>query len=89
MNFFIIEMIILSAVAVIILTFFFRAKQIRMQNGIDKRVHIENIYTKEIKKLTSKEEKVIYVKKCNSELSRNIFFTEKEANQLIEKLVSI
>ena len=89
MNFFIIEMLILSSIVVIIVTFIFRAKHIRIQKSIDKRAHIENMYTNEIKKLNLKEERVTYIKKCNSELSRNIFFTEKEANMLIQKLASI
>jgi len=82
-------MLILSSIAVIIITFIIRAKHIKIQNATDKRTHIEEIYLSEINKLNSKEDKLVYIKKCNSELSRNIFFTEEEANKLIEKLVSI
>lgn len=35
------------------------------------------------------EQKNIYLKKCNDELSRNIFFTTEEANQIIKRLAQI
>ncbi|RLA79714.1 MAG: hypothetical protein DRG78_12390 [Epsilonproteobacteria bacterium] len=89
MNFFIIEMLILSSIVVIVITFIFRAKQIKIQNSIDKRDYIEKSYINELKKLSSKEEKLAYIKKCNSELSRNIFFTEQEAKTLIGKLINL
>ena len=34
------------------------------------------------------EKKKLFLKQCNSELSRNIFFTEKESNNIIKKLAS-
>lgn len=89
MNFFIIEMLILGSIIIAIVTFMFRTKQIKIQNSIDKRIHIEETYLNNIKKLNSKEDRIAYIKKCNSELSRNIFFTEEEANKLIQKLTSI
>ena len=41
--------------------------------------------TKDNKEL-QKKEKNIFLKQCNCELSRNIFFTEDEAKQIIQKL---
>lgn len=78
-------LIILTIVAILI----YINKRKSINSATCKRDHIEKIYTDELKKLTSKEKKLNYIKKCNSELSRNIFFTELQANQLISRLVQI
>lgn len=36
-----------------------------------------------------KEQKALYLKKCNSELSRNIFFTPEESKEILQKLASL
>ena len=90
MNFFnIIISILISIVGIIIITLIIKSKQMKQQNTIDKRVEIEAKYIREIKKLNSKKDKIAYIKKCNSELSRNIFFTKQESIKLITKLTSI
>ena len=36
-----------------------------------------------------KEQKALYLKKCNDELSRNIFFTPEEAKDILQKLANL
>ncbi len=38
---------------------------------------------------TKIEQKKLFLQKCNSELSRNIFFTQDEAKQIIQKLAQL
>jgi len=35
------------------------------------------------------EQKKIFIKNCNDELSRNIFFTESEASQVLQRLAKL
>lgn len=39
-------------------------------------------------KITQLEQKKRYLKQCNDELSRNIFFTKEESSQIIQKLAN-
>ena len=36
-----------------------------------------------------KEQKALYLKKCNDELSRNIFFTPEESKEILQKLAQL
>lgn len=38
---------------------------------------------------TAKEQKSIYLKKTNEELSRNIFFTQDESKEILQKLANL
>jgi len=40
-------------------------------------------------KESSQKQKALYLKKCNDELSRNIFFTPDEAKEILQKLASL
>ena len=67
----------------------------------DKTVKKDEIieqYEKELKNILSKykndnemkvKEKKLFLQKCNSELSRNIFFDENESKKIIQKLASL
>lgn len=54
-------------------------------------------YEKELKNLLSqckdqesaKQQKAVFLKKCNDELSRNIFFTPEESKEILQKLASL
>ena len=39
--------------------------------------------------ITQLEQKTRYLKQCNDELSRNIFFTDEESTKIIQKLANI
>ncbi len=38
---------------------------------------------------SKQKQKAIFLKKCNEELSRNIFFTPDEAKEILQKLASL
>lgn len=40
-------------------------------------------------KITQLEQKKRYLKQCNDELSRNIFFTDEESSKILQKLANI
>jgi len=63
-----------------------------------KKHEIIQQYEKELKNILNKyknnnetkiKEKKLFLQKCNSELSRNIFFDENESNKIIQKLASL
>jgi hypothetical protein len=67
--------------------FAFRSKALKKedicQNYIDELKNVLNGYDTKEQKI---EQKKIFLQRVNSELSRNIFFTEEEAKELIKKL---
>lgn len=40
-------------------------------------------------KESQQKQKAVFLKKCNDELSRNIFFTQNEAKEVLQKLASL
>jgi len=91
--------IFLVLVFFILLAFFYKSqKKLKIRNSSDKKEEIVNNYVNELQTLLKKydndnakqmEQKKIFLQKCNSELSRNIFFTNEETVKVIEKLLKI
>ena len=91
--------IILILVFFILLVFFYKSqKNLKIRNSIDKKQEIIKNYEKELKTLLQKykhdktkqvEERKKFLQYCNSELSRNIFFTNDETVKIIENLLKI
>lgn len=91
--------IFLVLIFFILLAFFYKSqKNLKIRNSRDKKEEIVNNYEKKLQtllkkhendKTKQKEEKKIFLQHCNSELSRNIFFTNEEAIKVIEKLLKI
>ena len=81
----------------ILLAFFYKSqKKLKIKNSGDKKEEIVTNYEKELQTLLTKyqddktkqiEQKKIFLQHCNSELSRNIFFTNEESIKVIEKLL--
>ncbi len=69
----------------------------KLQQTTKKKHEIIEEYEKELQsildKASSMEEKIRlkkqFLQKCNSELSRNIFFTKSEATEALQKLASL
>lgn len=53
-----------------------------------KKYEIIEGYKKQIDTLSTKEEKVLFLKEINQELSRNIFFDQDELKETIHNLTS-
>lgn len=52
-----------------------------------KKSEIINEYKNKLDALETKEEKVVYLKTINQELSRNIFFEQNEIREIIQDFV--
>jgi len=91
--------IILLLVFFILLAFFYQSQnKLKVKNSAVKKIEIIQNYENDLKILLTKfendkkkqlEEKKIFLQHCNSELSRNIFFTNEEVVKIIEKLLKI
>ncbi len=91
--------IFLVLIFFILLAFFYKSqKKLKKRNSTDKKQEIVNNYERELHSLLKKyendksnqlEQKKIFLQQCNSELSRNIFFTNEETVKVIEKLLKI
>ena len=90
----IIAVVIIVITIVLVLIF---KKNSAKRTAQEKREHIEQIYTTKLNNILQsgksydeiKKDKLDYIKICNSELSRNIFFTKEQADKLIEKLTRL
>jgi len=78
----------------IILFFVFSNKNGKIKNTTVKKEEIILQYENELKQILKKhesnkekrlQEKKIFLQKCNSELSRNIFFTHEESVKIIQR----
>ena len=91
--------IVLILIFIALLFFFYKSQQkLRIKNSASKKIEIIQNYEKQLKILLIKfendkakqlEEKKAFLQNCNSELSRNIFFSNEEAIKVIEKLLKI
>lgn len=91
--------IFLVLIFFILLAFFYKSqKNLKIRNSTDKKEEIVDNYINELQsllkeyendKIKQREEKKIFLQHCNSELSRNIFFTNEETVKVIEKLLKI
>jgi hypothetical protein len=87
---------IFLAVAFIAYLLLFKTKN-KIQETSVKKEQIILEYEKELQELLLKTDdpkeqaqiKNKFLQKCNSELSRNIFFTQEESKQALQKLASI
>lgn len=89
--------IFLVLIFFILLAFFYKSqKKLKIRNSGEKKEEIVNNYEKELQILLTKyqddktkqmEQKKMFLQHCNSELSRNIFFTNEETVKVIEKLL--
>ena len=76
-------------IAIAITIFLYKKNSINKANTIQKKSDIEQNYINILKTKKTKDEKLSFIKQCNSELSRNIFFTKEEAHSLIQRLVQL
>lgn len=91
------EFILLICIFFIVLFFIVSKKSYKTKNTLATKEKIIQTYENELKKILSAsddkkektQQKKLFLQKCNSELSRNIFFTEKEAIQVIQRLSRI
>jgi len=88
------EFILPICIFFIILYFIVSKKNYKTKNSIVKKEEIIQKYEDQLTKILQNcndknqqlQQKKTFLQKCNSELSRNIFFTEKEAIQVIQRL---
>jgi hypothetical protein len=81
--------LIVIILLILIVAFVFYTKNNKQTNPAKKKIDIQNEYIAILKTKKTKEEKIAFIKQCNSELSRNIFFTKQEADNLIQKLINL
>ncbi len=96
MDFIIIEVVVILLIICGVLLYYLKSNN--TAQPIVKKTEIIERYTQELNAILIKfehnndkkiKEKTKFIKKCSSELSRNIFFTEEEANDVIRKLASL
>jgi len=88
------EFIVLICIFFIVLFFVVSQKSYKVKNTLLKKEEIIEKYENQLKKILANyqdkneqiKQKKFFLQQCNSELSRNIFFTEKEAIQVIQRL---
>lgn len=89
------EFALLIIVFFVVLFFIVSKKSYKIKNSAIKKDEIIAQYENDLKKILSQydddktkqiEEKKIFLQNCNSELSRNIFFTQEESLQILQRL---
>jgi hypothetical protein len=89
------ELFFLIVVCFVILFFVVSRKSYTIKDNTITKEEIINQYENDLKKNLEKyhdnkskqlEQKKIFIQNCNAELARNIFFTEKESIQVIQRL---
>ncbi|MGB3750171.1 MAG: hypothetical protein WA945_01245 [Arcobacteraceae bacterium] len=91
------EFILLICIFFLVLFFIVSKKSYKTKNILVTKEKIIQTYENELKEILSAsddkkqkmQQKKLFLQKCNNELSRNIFFTEKEAIQVIQRLSKI
>ena len=83
------SMIMILSVLIIIIGLIFYFNKNKIINTQKKKSDIEQEYKNILKTKITKDEKIAFIKQCNSELARNIFFTKEEANALVQRLINI
>ncbi len=88
--------LMIIVVAIIIVVIFNKNKDSnKIKSSAVKKDEIIANYQKQLEDILKKykddnsarlKQKKIFLKKCNNELSRNIFFTQSQAHKVIEKL---
>lgn len=82
------ELIEIILFLLIIALVFYNIKQInfKKKTNIVKKSEIIKTYEESLQILSTKEEKITYLKQINQELNRNIFFDQDEIKQVIQNL---
>ncbi|MGB5867598.1 MAG: hypothetical protein WBG69_06980 [Arcobacteraceae bacterium] len=89
------EFALLIIVFFVVLFFIVSKKSYKIKNSAIKKEEIIQQYENDLKNILSQytddktkqiEEKKIFLQNCNSELSRNIFFTQEESLQILQRL---
>ena len=85
-------------VLVIILMLIFNKNKHQTKSSVVKKDEVIAKYKKQLEDILEKykddndtkiKQKKLFLKKCNSELSRNIFFTQSQAHKVIKNLASL
>ncbi|MEA3552955.1 MAG: hypothetical protein U9R39_00990 [Campylobacterota bacterium] len=91
-------LLILALIVVAVLIFLNGNSTNNAKSSVVKKHEIIEQYEKELKAILDKhkhnnetkiEQKKLFLQKCSSELSRNIFFDPEESKQVIQKLASL
>ena len=89
------EFVVIFLISLITIYVVLRKTNHKLKDHNVKKNEIIEEYESELKlilendKENQAENKKIFLKKCNDELSRNIFFTETEASNIIQKLAKL
>jgi len=93
------EVLLIFIILILVISFFlFSNKNSKVKNTAVKKEEIILEYEHNLQKILRKyennkskqiEEKKLFLQQCNSELSRNIFFTHEESIKVIERLLKI
>lgn len=93
------EILLVFIALILAVSFFiFNGKKYKVKNTAVKKEEIIAQYENSLQQILKKyendkskqiEEKKLFLQKCNSELSRNIFFTHEESIKIIERLLKI
>lgn len=90
------EIILIILILIVIGVLFFNQSSSETKNPIVKKEEIIEEYERDLQTILEKyrddkprqvQEKKIFLQNCNSELSRNIFFTEQESIEIIKRLL--
>jgi len=92
------EFVVIFLATLVVAYIVLRKTNHKLKQTAVKKEEIITQYESELKKLlqqynndsiTQLEQKKRYLKQCNDELSRNIFFTAEESAKIIQKLANI
>jgi|AntRauTorcE11898_2_1112593.scaffolds.fasta_scaffold76913_2 uncharacterized membrane protein (DUF106 family) len=92
------EFIIIFLITIIVAFFILKKRKFRIKDSEQKKEEIINAYENNLRSIIEKnkhnqskllQEKKLFLLKCNSELSRNIFFTAEESKKIIENLLKL
>ena len=93
------ELLSIFFIAVVVVFYFIlRKTNYKFKKTSQTKQEIITRYENELKVILSqyennseayKEQKAFYLKKCNDELSRNIFFSKEESKEILQKLASL
>jgi DNA anti-recombination protein RmuC len=92
------EFVVIFLATLVVAYIVLRKTNHKLKQTAIKKSEIINNYERELKalleqhnddKITQLEQKKRYLKQCNDELSRNIFFTADETSDIIQKLANI
>lgn len=88
------EFVVIFLVTLVVAYIILRKTNHKLKSEHQKKSEIIEQYENELKILLQNnqnktEVKTEFLKKCNDELSRNIFFTKEESSQLLQRLAQL